>query len=131
VSTGAPTPVGWSDERVEQVIGRLLRVGVLIAAAVTALGGLLFLARHGMQPADYRVFAGTPGLQSLRGIARALRAFDAAAIIQLGLVLLIATPIARVALSLLAFAKQRDWRFVVITSVVLALLLYGLVIGHP
>ena len=106
----------WSDERVEQVIGGLLRAGVLIAAAVTALGGALYLARHGLEPADYRTFTGAPGLDSLHGILRGVRRLDGAAIIQLGLVLLIATPIARVALSLVAFVKQRDWRFVVITS---------------
>jgi uncharacterized membrane protein len=51
-------------------------------------------------------------------------------IVQLGLLLLIATPVARVAFTLVAFVLQRDRTYVVVTSIVLALLLYGLVFGN-
>ena len=50
--------------------------------------------------------------------------------IQLGLLVLIATPIARVAFSLVAFALQRDRIYVIVTLIVLAVLLYSLTGGH-
>ena len=119
-----------SDEAVEQFIGRLLQIGVLIAAAVTLLGGTLLLVQHGRAPADYASFRGEPAyLRSLATIVRAALDRDSRAIVQLGLALLIATPIARVALTLGAFAILRDKTYVVVTSIVLALLLYGILYG--
>ena len=119
-----------SDDAVEQFVGRLLQIGVLIAAAVTLFGGALMLAHHGRSPADYRAFRGEPEyLRSLSGIVRAALTGDAKAIAQLGLALLIATPIARVAFTLVAFALQRDRVYVGVTFLVLALLLFGLLFG--
>lgn len=128
-----PLPAGsrWSDERVEQVIGRLLQVGVLVAAAVTLVGAILLLARSGGTIADFRVFRGTsPELRSVGAIARGVLALDGRAITQLGLVLLILTPVARVALTLWAFVRQHDRLYVLVTSIVLLLLLYGLLWGR-
>lgn len=111
----------------ERIIGRLLQVGVLAAAAVVVAGGLSLLAHHGAAPADYSVFRGEPEtLRTLNGIVRGALALDSRAIVQLGLVLLIATPIARVAMTLVAFALQRDRLYVGLTAVVLLLLLYSL-----
>jgi uncharacterized membrane protein len=117
----------WSDEHVELFVGNLLRWGVIVAAAVTAVGGALFLSLHGGRIADYHVFHGQPGaLKSVSEVvANALR-LQPEAVIQLGLLLLIATPIARVALSLLAFVKQHDRTYILVTSIVLVLLLYSL-----
>jgi len=123
----APRSDSWSDERVEQLVGRLLQVGVLVAAAVVVAGGLALLARYGGDVAAFRVFRAEPSeLQSIAGIIRGALALDSRAIVQLGLVLLIATPILRVGLTLVAFLGQRDRLYVAITTLVLALLVYGL-----
>jgi uncharacterized membrane protein len=75
----------------------------------------------------YGEFRGQPPeLTSVAGVVRGVRALDPRAVIQLGLLLLIATPVARVAFSLVAFLRQRDRTYVVITSIVLLLLLYSL-----
>lgn len=117
----------WSDEHVELFIGNLLRWGVILAAAVTAVGGAIFLFLHGGAIANYRVFHGQPdALKSVSEVVRNAYQLHSEAIIQLGLLLLIATPIARVALSLLAFVKQHDRTYIVVTTIVLALLLYSL-----
>lgn len=119
------------DVATDRLLAAVLRGGVLLAGVVTAFGGLLFVVRHGLQPADHGVFHGEASdLRTLRGIAAGVAHFRAAAIIQLGLVLLIATPVARVALSLFEFAKQRDRTYVVVTTIVLALLIYGFLAGH-
>lgn len=133
MSNDAPdVPMGrWNDHEVEQLIGRLLQIGVLVAAAVVLIGGVMLLVQHGSTPVEFGTFstAASP-LQGLVGIFRGVGALDASAIVQLGLVLLIATPVMRVALTLVAFALQRDRLYVLITAIVLALLLYGLVWGR-
>lgn len=126
-SEGAEAATAARDRRVEQVIGRLLQVGVLLAAAVVLAGGVAFLAAHGGTAADFRVFRSEPSaLRSVTGIVRGALALDSQAVVQLGLVLLIATPVARVALTLVAFLFQRDRLYVGMTAVVLGLLLYSL-----
>jgi uncharacterized membrane protein len=122
----------WSDDDVDQLLGNLLRLGVIVATIVAAIGGVLFLAQHGLEPANHHLFHSEPTeLRRLGAIARGALALDAAAIVQLGLVLLIATPIARVAMSLVAFVLQRDRVYIVVTSIVLALLLFSLTGGIP
>lgn len=119
-----------SDYEIEQLIGRLLQFGVLVAAVIVAAGGIALLARYGRQPADFRVFRDVPSpLQNVDGVVRAALALDSRAVVQLGLVLLIATPVARVALTLVAFLIQRDRLYVAVTTLVLTLLLYGLIWG--
>jgi uncharacterized membrane protein len=120
-----------SDHTVEQVVGRLLQLGVLLAALVVLIGGVLLLLQRGAEPVSYGAFNGEPDrLRSVTGIIRGAAAMQSDAVVQLGLLLLIATPIARVALTLVAFLIQRDRTYVFVTVIVLALLLYGLVFGH-
>lgn len=118
---------GWTDRQVEQIVGSLLRAGVLLAAAVVLAGGVLYLVREGRAAADYRVFVGEEvGLRSLGGVVGEVLHLQSHGIIQVGLLLLIATPIARVALSLFAFARGRDSAYVAVTAIVLAVLVYSL-----
>ena len=118
----------WSDEHVELFVGNLLRWGVILAASVTAVGGLIFLFIHGGRKADYSVFHGQPdALKSVPQVAINAYHLQPEALIQLGLLLLIVTPIARVALSLLAFIKQHDRTYILVTAIVLGVLLYSLV----
>jgi uncharacterized membrane protein len=117
----------WTDEQVEQVIGNLLRYGVLTAALVTLAGGVLFLIRHGGEPADHHLFKGEPAdLRTVSGVVRDTLAGSSRGLIQLGLLLLIATPVGRVVFSVYAFLRERDWLYVVVTLFVLAVLLFSL-----
>lgn len=120
----------WNDQRIEIIIGTLLRTGVILAAAVVLFGAALYLARHGHEPANYATFHGEPaGLKSPKDIGHGAMDMSARAIIQLGLLLLIATPVARVAFSAVAFAIERDYMYVVITLIVLAILMYSLFVS--
>ncbi len=126
---GSDPPV--SDEKLEQVLGNLLRAGVTLSAAVVLAGGIVYLARHGSAVPQYKVFRGEPtDLRQLGGIVDAALALRGRGLIQLGLLLLVATPVARVVFSLVGFAVQRDRTYVVATAIVLAVLVYGLV-GRP
>lgn len=122
-----PEPGYQSDEAFDTLLGNVLRTGVLLSAAVVSLGGFVHLIRHGHEIADYRVFRGEPGdLRSVAGIVNDARSFSGRGLIQLGLLCLIATPVARVMFSVVGFARQRNAMYVAITSVVLMLLLYSL-----
>ncbi len=121
----------WSDERVEIIIGNLLRAGVTIAAALVFAGAIVYLARHGGERPDRSVFRGEPAdLRSITGIVHDAIALRGRGLIQLGLLVLIATPVARVAFSVFAFLKQRDWLYVGVTMIVLGLLVFSLAVGH-
>ena len=117
----------WTDEAVETVIGNLLRAGVLLSAGVVLSGGILYLWNNGRATVDLATFRGEPReLRQLGAIVSGAFELDSRAIIQVGLLLLIATPVARVAFSIWAFAAERDWTYVVITTIVLVVLLYSL-----
>ncbi len=112
---------------IERMFGSLLRAGVIIAAAVVLTGAALLLAEQGAQTADYSLFRAEPeSLCSVPGILKSALSLQPRGIVQFGLLLLIATPVARVAFSVFVFARQRDGVFVVITLIVLSVLLYGL-----
>jgi len=120
-----------SDRRLEAIIGNLLRAGVVIAAAITSIGGLIYLAHSEVSLAHYRVFHVEPAdLRHVKGVLSDASSGDGPGIMQLGLLLLIATPVARVAFSLAAFAVQRDSLYVVVTLVVLGVLTFSMAGGQ-
>ena len=119
-----------TDRQVEISIAILLRTGVFLAAAVVLIGGILYLAHSGHMPTHYHVFHGEPSdLRSPTAVVREAVSGRPDAIIELGLLLLILTPIARVVFSVVAFARERDFMYVVMTVVVLTVLLYSLLLG--
>lgn len=118
---------GAMDKRTDDIISDLLRTGVLTAAFVVLVGGVLFLAKFGSSPASYSVFRGEPtDLRHVSDIFHKALSVDPRGLIQLGILLLIATPIVRVAFTVFAFAYQRDWTYVVVTLIVLGLLVYSI-----
>ena len=120
----------FDDQKMEVAMGHLLRFGVLLAAAVVIVGGALQLWQaRGISP-NYRTFHGAPqSLESPVKIWRGVLGADGASVIQFGLLLLIATPVARVALGLGSFLLERDWLYSVVSFLVLGILLYSLVKG--
>ena len=127
-SKGHPfQPQPWRDRRIELILGNLLRTGVLLSAAVVLCGAGVYLAHHAHEPASYRVFRGEPSdLRTIPGVIRSVIEERGRGLIQLGLLLLIATPIARVVFSIVGFAIERDRMYVTFTLIVLAVLLYSL-----
>jgi uncharacterized membrane protein len=121
----------WSDEQIEQIIGNLLRIGVFLAGGFVLAGGVYYLARFGFTRPDMSIFHGEPAdLRSVGGIVRRALSGSARGMIQLGLLVLIATPVARVAFSIAAFWLERDWLYVLITGIVLSVLTFSLLGGR-
>lgn len=118
------------DRRMDEIMSVLLRTGVLLAAVLVLVGGVIFLARHPMPASDYRLFHGAaPEMRTIRGILGDAANFHGRGLIQLGLLVLIATPVARVFFSVFAFIYERDWTYVAVTLIVLGLLSYSLIAG--
>jgi uncharacterized membrane protein len=115
------------DRRLELTMGNLLRIGVLIAAGVVTIGALIYLAQHYADPVHFHSFKlESPDLRTVAGIFKLAAHLDSAGLIQLGLLLLIATPVARVVFAVVGFALERDRLYVVVSSIVLAILVISL-----
>jgi uncharacterized membrane protein len=115
-----------TDLKMDLAISRMLRAGISLAAFVVLVGWILYLWRaHGVEP-DYRHFHGVPSpADRFAPVFDGIRQLDSRSIIRLGILLLIATPIMRVAFCLFSFAAQKDKIYVVVSGIVLAVLLYS------
>lgn len=114
-----------NDRNIEVFIGQTLRIGVILSCAVALIGGIMYLLHHGMQTIpDYTTFHGEDAsYTSLPGIVKGLGTGSATEIIQLGVAILIATPILRIVLSLVSFILEKDKLYVVITLIVLGVIM--------
>lgn len=112
------------------MLGTLLQTGVIISGIVVLAGGVLYLLRYGQVPAHYETFDAQRGsMRDVLGVIGNAWHGDGRAIIQCGLLLLIATPVARVLFSMIGFALEKDRLYVVLTLIVLMILLYSLLGG--
>ncbi|MGM5631522.1 DUF1634 domain-containing protein [Apibacter raozihei] len=120
----------WVERDVELLIGKLLRYGVIISSCITILGGLIYIYQHPHEKPNFEVFTGTSEyLREIPTIIPRVFEWDGLAIIQLGVAVLIATPIVRIAFSIFAFAVEKDRMYVIITCIVLAIILSNLFFG--
>jgi len=103
-------------------IGWVLQGGVIISALVIVIGLLLLPTQSGgLSPERLLKFP-----QTLSQVGAGLLVLRPQSIIALGLLLLIATPVLRVAVSVLTFALEKDRKYVVITLIILAILLFSI-----
>ena len=108
-------------------ISIILRTGVLASASLLLIGGILFVFQHPDAVFSFRSFAGEPErLREVSSVFREALQFRSRSIIQLGILILIATPVLRVIFSFIEFLIHRDWVFVLITAIVITTLFYSL-----
>jgi uncharacterized membrane protein len=118
------------DHRLEDLVGKTLRCGVIASVLVTLVGGVAYLT-SGVTRVDYHSFHGEPVfLRRLPGIVADAAASDPRGIMQLGIVILLVTPLVRVVLSAISFAIQHDLLYVVVTAMVFSVLLFSLLGPH-
>jgi uncharacterized membrane protein len=119
----------FTDKEMEMEIGQMLRIGVILSAIVVFAGGLLYLRSDPGVP-DYVHFHATADpLRTVAGVLHGVSRWDSASVIQLGILLLIATPVVRVMFCVVGFARQRDRIYVGISALVLLILAYSLMSG--
>jgi uncharacterized membrane protein len=134
---GKKTKPKTSDEpvgRFELIISEILRLGVTLSLATILVGLGLMFAHHPdylRSSADLARLT-SPGAalpHSLHDVIEGVRIWRGQAVVALGLTMLILTPILRVAVSIIAFAIERDRVFIAVTSAVLAVLLLSFMLG--
>jgi uncharacterized membrane protein len=107
-----------------------LRWGVISASIIAFIGGIIYLYTYGKGTPSYTTFTGAPlYVRHLPGIIHGVLQLDGLAIIQLGVVVLLATPITRIAFSVLAFAMEKDILYVIITLIVLSVIIFSIFSG--
>jgi uncharacterized membrane protein len=118
-----------NDDRLDRIVGIVLRAGVMLAAALVLIGGIAFVASHHEAAPDHRKFhAGPTPLASIHGILDGAATLNPLYIIQLGLLILIATPVVRVITCAAGFALERDWTYAIVSLIVLVFLI-GSIVG--
>jgi len=121
----------FKDKDMQAIIGWVLRVGVFISMLVVFIGGVIYLYRHGHTIANYHEFKGIPDfVHSASGIINGVIHLRGRAIIQAGIVLLIATPIVRVVFSAVGFIIEKDYLYTGITFIVLLIIVISAFSGH-
>jgi uncharacterized membrane protein len=121
----------FKDTDMQAVIGWILRVGVLLSMSIIFIGGLIYLYRHGQVTADYHTFKGVPDfVHNMSGIFNGIITLRGRAIIQAGIILLIATPIIRVIFSAIGFVLEKDYLYTGITLLVLLIIFTSMLSGH-
>jgi uncharacterized membrane protein len=120
--------------RVELFISNLLRVGVTVSIATILVGVVLMFVHHPDYLRSREDLArltklGATFPHTLAEVKNELLAGRGQAVVCVGLLLLIATPILRVAVSIVVFLVQRDYLFTLITTFVLAVLLASFFLG--
>lgn len=117
------------EHGLERAMGRMLQIGVLVAALVVLVGGVLYLAQEGGARPDYAHFQAAPtGMVTIARIVKGTTRLDPRSVIELGMLLLIATPICRVLFGVVGFAVLRDKLYTMVSVVVLAILIFSLVV---
>ncbi len=119
------------DKDMEQIMGNLLRIGVILAAVVASAGGIMYLVLHGseVQP-SYAIFKGVSDrYTSLPAVLRGVKELNSYSIMQLGILILIATPIMRILFSIFSFFREKDYLYVVISAIVLLIIAFSLFNG--
>ncbi|MDM1294633.1 DUF1634 domain-containing protein [Sphingobacterium sp. N143] len=121
----------WSDKDISLLVGQILRIGVIVASSTLVVGGLWYLAVHGQDPVpNYREFAGEGSANTtITGIIIGAFSRHVPQIIQLGVLLLICTPIVRVVGSLFGFIIEKDRLYIIITLIVLIVIIGSILSG--
>lgn len=121
----------FKDKDMQVVIGWVLRLGVIISICIVFFGGIIYLWRHAHEAADHHTFTGIPEfIRTAPGIFKGAFTFHGQAIIQMGIALLIATPILRIIFSAIGFILEKDKLYVFISLLVLAIIFASMLSGH-
>jgi uncharacterized membrane protein len=123
--------VGFKDTDMQAVIGWILRIGVIISMLIVVIGGVFFVRRHGHSIPNFHKFNNIPPfIRDPAGVFDGVVHLKGQAIIQLGIMLLIATPVMRVVFAIIGFLLEKDYLYTLISLVVLSIILISMISGH-
>jgi uncharacterized membrane protein len=120
----------WQDKDIEVAMGNLLRWGVILSSIVVLIGGIIYLIHLGGTSPDYKTFHGLlQPYHSLPEIFDGVKKLKGEAIVQLGVLLLIATPVARIIFSIIGFIREKDFLYIFIALIVLGIIITSMALG--
>lgn len=120
----------FRDTDMQAVLGWVLRIGVIVSVSIVFFGGVVYLYRHGSEMPNHTKFTGIPDFTKLNGIVQGILDFRGRSIIQLGIILLIATPILRIVFSIVGFILEKDRLYIFISLLVLFIIFISSIGGH-
>lgn len=121
----------FHDTDLQKMIGWILRIGIYTSIGIVIIGGIFFLYRHAQETANYHAFNGVPVfVHNFGDIFSSAFSFKGQAIIQLGIILLVATPVVRVIFAAIGFLLEKDYLYTVISAIVLMVILLSAFSGH-
>jgi uncharacterized membrane protein len=121
----------FKDTDMQLLLGRVLRAGTVISICVVFLGGVIYLYRHGHATVNYKTFVGIPDfVRHFPGVFYSAFNLKGQAIIQIGIILLIFTPILRVICSAIGFILEKDYLYTGISLLVLFIIFMSMLSGH-
>jgi uncharacterized membrane protein len=118
----------FGDKDLQSFIGNLLRIGVIVAMTIVLGGLIIFLFQYGKDIAHYEQFDKTGTFHFADFFAK-LKHGDSKAIMELGIITLIATPIARVLFTMIGFWLEKDRLYTIIALIVLCIIAFSLIFG--
>lgn len=124
------TKARFKDTDMQAVIGWVLRMGVIVSVTIVFIGGVLYMYRHDGSIPDYSKFSGVPNFVQLHGLINGILNLKGRSIIQAGIILLIATPILRIAFSTVGFVLEKDYLYIGISLLVLLIIITSSLSGH-
>lgn len=124
-------PIQSEEKNFQNIIGNLLRYGVWISLAVAFIGGIVYLMHHENEIEDYSVFKENDKniFEVITSVYNGLIQRKGDSIIFSGIILLFLTPVFRVILSLFSFLLEKDYLYVVITTIVIGIIILSISFG--
>lgn len=121
----------FGEKDFQTIIGNLLRYGVWTSLSVAFIGGIVYLLHHGNELEDYSVFKENDRniFEVITAVYQGVIQGRGEFIIFLGIVLLFLTPVFRVLLSLFSFFLEKDYLYVVITTIVIGIIVLSISFG--
>jgi len=120
----------FKDKDMQAIIGWVQRIGVIVSISIVIFGGVVYLSRHGSETPEHSTFTGVPVFVEAPHVIGGVLDFRGRAIIQIGIMLLIATPILRIIFSIIGFAIEKDKLYVAISLLVLLIIFLSSMSGH-
>lgn len=121
----------FTDVDLNRSVGNLLRLGVILSVAISIIGFVKLFLEGFKMPKNYSLLETGSSSEKLWGqFWESLCKGEGMAIIQLGILVLIFTPLMRIVFALIGYLKEKDYIYVIISSIVLAIMAISFFTGY-
>ena len=121
----------FTDVDLNRSVGNLLRLGIVLAVTTSIIGFVKLFLEGFKMPRKYTMLnMGTSSEKVWGHFWETLCKGEGMAIIQLGILMLIFTPLMRIIFALIGYLKEKDYTYVIISSIVLAIMAISFFTGY-